>query len=213
MFEAACNMYVKCVKAYGDDKVILLNPQRNNTFVSVDQFNAELQSRINPAVPGKMEIKVGKSVFRENDKIMELKNSEDGPKNGDIGYIKKITRRKDTDDPDTFIYYASIEWNGEANWIEYSQEDFRHVTLAYCTTIHKSQGSEYQSVIEIISKAHPSMLKRNLIYTGITRAKENVCLIGELDALQMAIANNTQDVRYTLLASRLYTTLAQHDSR
>ena len=213
VFEAACNMYVKCVKAYGDDKVILLNPQRNNTFVSVDQFNAELQSRINPAVPGKMEIKVGKSVFRENDKIMELKNSEDGPKNGDIGYIKKITRRKDTDDPDTFIYYASIEWNGEANWIEYSQEDFRHVTLAYCTTIHKSQGSEYQSVIEIISKAHPSMLKRNLIYTGITRAKENVCLIGELDALQMAIANNTQDVRYTLLASRLYTTLAQHDSR
>lgn len=207
VFEAACKMYVKCVKAYGDDKVVLLNPQRNNTFVSVDRFNNELQSRINPLVPGKMEIKVGKTVFRERDKVMELKNTEIGPKNGDVGYIKEITRRKDLDDPDIFIYYANIEWNGDENWIEYSQDDLRHVTLAYCTTVHKSQGSEFPSVIEVVSKAHPSMLKRNLIYTGITRAKVNVCLVGELDALQMAVSNNTQEVRHTLLASRLQTAL------
>lgn len=207
VFEAACKMYVKCVKAYGDDKVVLLNPQRNNTFVSVDRFNNELQSRINSLVPGKMEIKVGKTVFRERDKVMELKNTEIGPKNGDVGYIKEITRRKDLDDPDIFIYYANIEWNGDENWIEYSQDDLRHVTLAYCTTVHKSQGSEFPSVIEVVSKAHSSMLKRNLIYTGITRAKVNVCLVGELDALQMAVSNNTQEVRHTLLASRLQTAL------
>ena len=207
VFEAACKMYVRCVKAYGDDKVILLNPQRNNTFVSVDRFNAELQARINPSVPGKFEITVGKTTFRENDKVMELKNTEEGPKNGDVGYIREITRRPDPDEPGSFNYFANIEWNGDDQWIEYSQDDLRHVTLAFCTTVHKSQGSEYQTVIEVVSKAHPSMLKRNLVYTGITRAKVNVCLVGELDALRMAVANNTQEVRYTLLASRLYTAL------
>ena len=207
VFKAACKKYINCVKAYGEDKVILLNPQRNNTFVSVDRFNTELQSKINPADPEKLEIKVGKTVFRENDKIMELKNNEEGPKNGDIGYIRQITRRKDPDDPNTFIYYANIEWNGDGEWIEYSQDDMRHVTLAYCTTVHKSQGEEYQNVIEVVSKAHPSMLKRNLVYTGITRAKTNVCLVGELDALSMAISNNSLEVRYTLLASRLNTAL------
>ena len=78
-------MYVRCVSAYGDEEVVLLNPQRNNTLVSVDRFNAELQARINPPVPGKMEIRIGKTVFREGDKVMELKNTETGPKNGDIG--------------------------------------------------------------------------------------------------------------------------------
>ena len=205
VFKAACSMYTKCVKAYGDEKVLLLNPQRNNTPISVDRFNAELQSRINPPAIGKMEIKVGKTVFREGDKVMELKNTEDGPKNGDVGHIREITRRPDSDDPDTFNYYASIEWNGEDTLIEYSQDDLRHVTHAFCTTVHKSQGSEYQSVIEVVSKAHPSMLRRNLVYTGITRAKVNVCLIGEMDALRMAVANNNQEIRYTLLASRLHT--------
>lgn len=207
VFEAACRKYVQCVKAYGDDKVVLLNPQRNNTFVSVDRFNAELQSRINPPADGKMEIKVGKTVFREKDKVMEMKNTEIGPKNGDIGYIREVTRRKDPDDPDTYLYYANIEWNGDGQLIEYNQDDMRHVTLAYCTTVHKSQGSEYQSVIEVVSKSHPSMLKRNLIYTGITRAKVNVCLVGELDALNMAVANNSQEIRHTLLANRLHTVL------
>ncbi len=205
VFEAACSMYVRCVKAYGDDKVVLLNPQRNNTFVSVDRFNAELQNRINPARQGKMEIKVGRTVFREGDKVMELKNTEIGPKNGDIGYIRKITRRPDPDDPESYNYFSNIEWNGEDTQIEYSQDDLRHVMLAFCTTVHKSQGSEYQSVIEVVSKAHPSMLRRNLVYTGITRAKDNVCLIGELDALQTAVVNCAQEIRYTLLASRLHT--------
>ena len=136
---------------------------------------------------------------------MELKNTEEGPKNGDVGHIREITRRPDSDDPDTFNYYASIEWSGEDALIEYSQDDLRHVTLAFCTTVHKSQGSEYQSVIEVVSKAHPSMLRRNLVYTGITRAKVNVCLVGEMDALQMAVANNSQEIRYTMLASRLHT--------
>lgn len=207
VFDAAVKMYVRCVKAYGDDKVVLLNPQRHNTTVSVDAFNAEIQRLVNPHVDGKLEIKIGKTAFREGDKVMEQKNTTEGPKNGDVGYIREITRRPAPDDPDTYNYYANIEWNGDPNWIEYSQDDMRHVSLAFCTTVHKSQGSEYQTVIEVVSKAHPSMLKRNLVYTGITRAKVNVCLVGEIDALQMAIANNTAEVRYTLLANRLFNAL------
>lgn len=207
VFEAACRMYVRCVRAYGDENVILLNPQRNNTFISVDRFNAEIQARINPPAQGKMEIRIGKTVFREGDKVMELKNTETGPKNGDIGYIREISRRKSPEDPDQFNYYAGIEWNGEQTWIEYSQDDMRHVTLAFCTTVHKAQGSEYDYVIEVVSRAHPGLLKKNLIYTGITRSKEAVCLIGELESLSRAITRNTadEDRRYTLLASRLRT--------
>ena len=207
IFEAACRMYVRCVSAYGDEEVVLLNPQRNNTLVSVDRFNAELQARINPPVPGKMEIRIGKTVFREGDKVMELKNTETGPKNGDIGYIREISRRKSPEDPDQFNYFANIEWNGDRTWIEYNQDDMRHVTLAFCTTVHKAQGSEYKYVIEVVSRAHPGLLKKNLIYTGITRSREAVCLIGELESLSRAIKRNRddEDRRYTLLASRLKT--------
>lgn len=209
VFEAACRIYVRCVRAYGEENVILLNPQRNNTFVSVDRFNTELQARINPPVAGKMEIKIGKTVFREGDKVMELKNTESGPKNGDVGYIREITRRKSPEDPDLFNYFANIEWNNDQSWVEYNQDDMRHVTLAFCTTVHKAQGSEYKIVIEIVSRAHPSLLKKNLIYTGITRSKEAVCLVGELESLSRAILRDTavEDHRYTLLASRLRTAM------
>ena len=207
VFDAACKMYVKCVKAYGEDNVVLLNPQRYNTQVSVERFNNQLQACINPPKGNSLEIRIAKTVFREGDKVMELKNTDIGPKNGDIGYIREITRRKSPEDPDVFNYFANIEWTGENTLIEYSQDDMRHVTLAFCTTVHKSQGSEYPYVIEVVSKAHPNLLKRNLLYTGITRAKKACCLIGELDALKMCIQTDTssEEGRYTLLANRLAT--------
>lgn len=76
--------------------------------------------------------------------------------------------------------------------------------LAYCTTVHKSQGSEYQTVIMVVSEEHKVMLKRNIIYTGVTRAKQNVALIGQTEALNTAILNNQTDVRHTLLGDRLH---------
>jgi exodeoxyribonuclease V alpha subunit len=100
------------------------------------------------------------------------------------------------------MYYAVIQFD-DGHMLEYLQEDLKHVSLAWCTTVHKSQGSEFPTVIQIVSKAHPSMLKRNLVYTGITRARTNVAIIGERDALKMAVENNSQEVRYTLLANRL----------
>ena len=208
IFNTACSFFCRCVKAYGLDNVVLLNPQRNNTDLSVDRFNVELQSRLNPPAPDKMEIKIGKSAFREGDKVMELKNTEIA-KNGDTGYIREIIRTPDPQNEGSYQFYANIEFNGDGKILEYNEEDLRHITLAYCMTVHKSQGSEYQTVIMIISKAHPSMLKRNLVYTGVTRAKENVCIFGEHDALDIAVSNAALEVRYTLLANRLSTMLGK----
>ena len=84
--------------------------------------------------------------------------------------------------------------------------------MAVLSSVHKSQGSEYQTVIQIVSKAHPSMLKKNLIYTGITRAKQNVAIIGERDALKIAVEqNNKAENRYTLLTQRLRAAFAEKE--
>ena len=208
-FLEACKLYIRCVKAYGDDNVVLLNPQRNNTELSVENFNLKLQQLLNPPRPGEHEIKIGKTVFRAGDKIMELKNTADA-KNGDVGYIREIVREPDPDDPMEWSYYALIEFNGDGHFLKYMPEELRHVTLAWCSTVHKSQGMEYPTVIQIVSKAHPSMLKKNLIYTGITRARQNVALIGERDALKIAVEQNGEaDVRYTLLAQRLRSAMSK----
>ena len=202
-FLEACKLYYRCVKAYGPDNVVLLNPQRNNTELSVDNFNLKLQQLLNPHVEGKPEIKIGKLTFREGDKVMELKNTADA-KNGDVGYIKRISKRADPDDPMECQYFGEIEFNSDGKLLEYTPDDLRHVTHAWCSTVHKSQGMEYPTVIQIVSKAHPNMLKKNLIYTGITRARQNVALIGERDAFRIAVEQNGEvDTRCTLLAQRL----------
>lgn len=208
LFNQALSLYCKVVKKYGDDKVVLLNPQRNNTDVSVDNFNVELQKILNPKQEGQKEITVGKTKFRAGDKIMELKNTE-GPKNGDVGYIREIVWEKSSEDEDSGMYFANIEFNNDGITCKYNVDDLRHVTHAWCTTVHKSQGSEYDTVIMVVSKAHPTMLKRNLLYTGVTRAKKNVCIVGEPDALTRAILDGKREVRCTMLAIRLHTALTK----
>ena len=198
IFHAACQAYLDAAQQVGEANVVLLNPQRNNTFVSVERFNNELQCILNPARPGEKELVFNKTKFRRRDKVMELKNNPDGAKNGDVGYIRDIRVIKDEDETK---YVAVIEFDG-VNY-EYSVEDMRHVTLAYCTTVHKAQGAEYDTVIQVVSQEHRAMLKRNLIYTGVTRAKQRVILIGQHQALSAAIRNNSQEKRFTNLAGYL----------
>lgn len=201
-FLQACKLYLRCVKAYGDENVVLLNPQRNNTELNVDNFNKTLQKIINPIKPNALTMTVNRTTFRAGDKIMQLKNTE-AAKNGDTGYIREIERKPDPDELREWIYTAVIDFGGETGCVRYTAEDLRDVTLAWCTTVHKCQGEEVQTVIQIVSKAHASMLKRNIVYTGITRAKQNVAIIGERDAFEIAVKNNAQETRYTLLAQRL----------
>lgn len=202
IFTTACNFYERCVKAYGVDNVVMLNPYRNKTTLNVNDFNKQLQEMVNPLSPGDLSIRIHGMEFRVNDKVMQTKNTEIA-KNGDIGYIRNIERRPAEDDPREWTYFASIEFNGDGILHRYSEESLANVDLAYCSTIHKSQGSQYQTVIIVLSNEHTLALKRNLVYTGVTRAEKNVALIGERTALTKAILNDTADVRYTLLASRL----------
>lgn len=198
----ACKRYLQVVEKYGIDKVILLNPQRHNTELSIGAFNERLQESLNPHKDGELEIKVGKTVFRKGDRVMETKNGEFA-RNGDVGYIRAIEKREDEPDSDEFNLHAIIEFNDSGELIDYNADEMSHVELGYCTTVHKSQGSEYETVIQIVSAEHQGMLLRNLIYTGITRAKVNCVLIGDRVSFEKAVRNDRKDARNTNLPVRL----------
>jgi exodeoxyribonuclease V alpha subunit len=208
IFKKACMFYVKCVKAYGLDNVILLNPFREKTELSVKAFNLQIQSILNPKKENDLFIKSRDIEFRIGDRVMQTKNTETA-KNGDVGYIKDIIRKVDPDDPTKWLHVAMIEFNDDGIRHAYQADQMAEIDLAYCTTVHKAQGSEYETVIIVMSEIHEIALRRNLIYTAVTRAKKNVAIIGEESALVKAILNDKTDARHTLLADRLYALLKQ----
>jgi exodeoxyribonuclease V alpha subunit len=159
-------------------------------IVGVANLNIELQKRLNPGPSG---ISRGAWDFRLRDKVMQIVNNYDKDVfNGDIGWISKI-------DPEE--REVVIDFDGRPVPYEYS--DLDEVVLAYAVSVHKSQGSEYPAVILPVITQHYLLLQRNLIYTGITRAKKRVVLIGTKKALAIAIRNNKPQRRYTLLSERL----------
>ena len=209
-FQMACAYYVASVKAYGLDNTVLLCPMRDKSEINVGVFNRNLQHLLNPKSEGDFTMKIGDTEFRKGDKIMQMKNTE-FIKNGDIGYITDIVCEKKNEDDDADDDSAETEIHVVIDFdgleCRYREEDMMNVGLAYCTTIHKCQGSEYETVIMVVSNMHEVMLRRNLIYTGITRAEKNVAIIGEESALKKAIYNDKTDKRYTLLGDRLHAML------
>ena len=141
--------------------------------------------------------------FRAGDKIMMTVNKE-WAKNGDTGYIRAIRKAQDPETPGSFNLVADVEFNDDGHVFTISRDDVQDLDLAYCTSVHKSQGSEYKVVIMVMCNEHSAMLKRNLFYTAITRAKEFVLLIGETSAITNAILDTHTKQRYTLLADRLH---------
>lgn len=207
LFNRCVSIYCSCVDKFGIDNVVLLNPQRRNTKLSVDDLNTAIQERINPHRDGEREMRVGNTTFRIGEKVMQLKNTENA-KNGDIGYIRDIRTRPSEDDPDRWICEADIEFNGDGTTVAYNTDDMRSVELGYCTTVHKSQGSEYEVVIMIVTHDHHATLKRNLIYTAITRAKKYVLIAGQKETLDESIRRDIKDTRNTLLCQRLRSSCA-----
>ncbi|MBR4014115.1 MAG: ATP-binding domain-containing protein, partial [Clostridia bacterium] len=130
----------------------------------------------------------------EGDKVMQTKNFED-VSNGDVGYVKKITLIDNE-------AYVLVDF-GDKRIKEYESSDLDMLDLGYASTIHKSQGSEYKSVIINLQCAHYTMLNRPLIYTAITRGKDKVTIIGERRALCISIQKNDTEKRGTCLAHRL----------
>lgn len=161
----------------------------------IDNLNIILQDNINEKDVFKEEITVGQILYREGDKMLNLVNDLDNNIfNGDIGYIKRINIR---DNPTTI----DIDYDG--NTIKYKKEDLQNITHAYAITIHKAQGSEFEHIIMPISLEYNRMLYNKLLYTGVSRAKQTLILIGSKEAYEQAINNNYSFKRNTTLSSKI----------
>ena len=187
-------VYLQRVKELGTDNVILLSPYRTKTATGVNALNARLRDKLNPASPTKPELTYGKRVFRQGDKVMQTQNVAN-ISNGDIGVVTGIIRTQD----ESTLY---VDF-GDGRTMEYAPNELDMLDLAYATTVHKSQGSEYDTVILSLQTAHYIMLRRPLLYTAITRAKRHVVIVGERKALVIAIGRVDAEKRGTMLAERI----------
>lgn len=169
--------------------VQVLSPM-HRFLCGVENLNLMLQEQLNPK-KNQDELKYSSQTFRVGDKVMHIRNNyQKNVFNGDIGFIQDINNEKLTVD-----YFDHI--------VTYEKNELNELTLAYASSVHKSQGSEYKVVIIPLSTSHCIMLQRNLLYTAITRAKQKVIIIGSKKALMTAVQSNRTQKRYTLLAERL----------
>lgn len=171
------------------ERIQVLTPMQRGV-VGAASLNLALQEALNPSGPG---LSRGGYTYRQSDRVMQLRNNYDKEVfNGDLGYIRAV----DTEDRT-----LTVDFDGKA--VEYDVTELDELTLAYATTIHKAQGSEYPIVIMPLLMTHYVMLQRNLVYTGITRAKKICVLIGSPKALACAIRNTAVLKRNTRLKERL----------
>ena len=171
------------------DDVQVLAPMHKGT-VGAANLNTRLQQALNPATEA---LQRGERFYRLGDKVMQIRNNyEKDVYNGDIGRISSV----DTQEKCLVVRY-------DDRMVGYDWEELDEIVAAYAISIHKSQGSEYPAVVIPIMVQHYMLLQRNLIYTGVTRGKRLVVLVGEPRALAMAIKNNRMQKRFTWLAHRL----------
>lgn len=186
-------IYQKAVKTYGLEQVQVLSPFRMKSDAGVKNLNQMLRELANPLINKTMELSYGSTSFRFGDKVMQTKNTEIAS-NGDIGFIAKVDKNNDD--------VLTVKFS-DHRCKTYTIDELNQLELAYATTIHKSQGSEYECVILPILSSFYVMLQRSLIYTAITRAKKKVILVGQKKALFMAIHKNSSVKRYTWLGKRI----------
>ncbi|MFB3886104.1 MAG: ATP-dependent RecD-like DNA helicase [Thermodesulfobacteriota bacterium] len=167
----------------------VLTPMHKGVIGAIN-LNIELQKALNSNPQG---ISHGGRTFKLGDKVMQIVNNYDKEVfNGDIGWVSRI----DQEDRE-----VALDFDGRL--IPYDYSDLDEVVLAYAISVHKSQGSEYPAVVLPVTTQHYVLLQRNLIYTGITRARKLVVLIGTKKALAIAIRNNKPQLRFTHLSARL----------
>lgn len=183
---------------YQSNDIQVLAPMYNGV-AGIDALNDCLQELLNPPTLDKDELRVGKRIYRVGDKILQLKNRvDDNIFNGDIGYLEEIIYK------DNINYMSDVLIvNFDGTYIEYTSQDFYTITHAYCMSVHKSQGNEFKIVIMPVLKDYYMMLKKNLLYTGLTRAKQSLFLIGNHQAFCFGIENNHDDKRKTTLKEKL----------
>ena len=187
----------------------VLTPMRKGSL-GVETLNEILQRYLNPADPSKQEHMTGKRIFREGDKVMQIKNnyqleweivsqygiridSGSGVFNGDIGTIRRIREESST---------VQVEYD-EHRLVEYTFSQLDEIELAYAITIHKSQGSEYPAVLLPLLSGPKMLMNRNLLYTAVTRARKCVTILGSQEVVDGMIENENQYHRYTGLGRRI----------
>lgn len=166
----------------------------------IDMLNKKIQELVNPNENGtRKELVFGDVVYRIGDKVLQLVNQpESNIFNGDMGEVIAIIRAKETVEKQDLLV---VSYDG--NEVTYQRGDLNQITLAYCCSIHKSQGSEFQTVIMPIVRSYSKMLRRNLLYTGITRAKNFLILCGEPDVFATGLSKTDDLMRLTTLKARL----------
>jgi len=165
----------------------VLTPMHNG-MLGTEALNTALQEALNPGGPF---IARGHRKFRVNDRVIQLKNDYDNDVfNGDIGIV-------------VFAAGGTLQVEFDGRPVEYRGEALSKIELAYAISIHKSQGSEYPAVVVAMHRAHFIMLRRNLLYTAITRAKRFCCVVGDRWAIRQAISTPGGDERWTRLTDRL----------
>ena len=202
--QTAVQAYLQQVRKYGIEGVQILSPFRKRGETSANALNARIRELVNPARNGTDELRCGGRVYRVGDRVIQMRNRED-VSNGDVGVITGIFRGRG--DP-----VVTVRMYGGHD-VGYDPEALEDLELSYCLTVHKSQGGEYPCVIMPLLKEHSIMLRRNLLYTGITRAKEKVILIGQKQAVCTAIHRDDVDKRNTVLADRILAYAAREKKR
>jgi exodeoxyribonuclease V alpha subunit len=176
--------------AYPGMTVQVLCPRRSDTPTCCNKMNELIQEAVNPRGPF---VEHYGTIYRKGDRVMQTKNNYAKEVfNGSLGEIVSVVG--------DMVY---VKFDDDDRELLYMNEDLSELDLAYATTIHKSQGSEYDIVILTMMKSDTSMLRRNLVYTAVTRAKKVCIIVGQRDAMDYALRDWTQEKRYTMLKDRL----------
>lgn len=195
-FDLVRKLYIEWMPKYYGEKteIQILSPMTRGSLGTVS-LNRMVQESANPAQTGKGQLSVGERIFRIGDRVIHRRNNYDlNVFNGDIGTIQKIDAEELT---------LSVAFFPDGRIVEYTRDAIPELDLAYAITIHKSQGSEFEAVIIPVLTQHFKMLYRNLIYTGLTRAKKLTVLVGTRRALAMSVKNQDTSQRQTLLKELL----------
>lgn len=188
------------LKGYPLQHVQVLAPMYSG-LAGIDALNHAIQKFVNPYDENKRELKVGTQTFRENDKILQLKNQpNDDVYNGDIGTCVEIVYAREDELKQNRII---VDFDGRI--VEYTSETFINITLAYCVSVHKAQGSEYPIVILPVVPEHRFMLQKRLLYTAVTRASKSLILIGSKQLFIQGTTLNEDIPRKTCLLDYLIT--------
>lgn len=196
--------YLNGVSKYGMEGTIVLTPTHYDKgtpsgYLCKNRVNAAIQAIVNPKTDDKLCVEIGKQLFMVGDRIIQRKNTEQVI-NGDLGTIQSIAQLES--DVAVEIYFDS---KGET--LVYNNEDMKDIELAYAITVHSSQGCEFPCCIIPVSMTYGVMLTKPLYYTGITRAKKKLVMIGDEEALKYALQNFRKQTRKSLLGPRIITKL------